>query len=93
MTAAVLRFKHRIDGSLQSLINSMPETPPEQVYADDVLYSLIGNEGDLPGSLYVAHDADGEFVTFIIGDLGAEAEGVWMTLTSKQATALGRALL
>jgi hypothetical protein len=93
MTAAVLKFKHRIDGSLQSLINSMPETPPEQLYADDVLCSLVGNEGDLPGSLYVAYDAEGEFVNFIICELGAEAEGVWMTLTSKQATALGKALL
>ena len=91
--SAVMRFQPRINPSLRALLNSMPETPPEEIFADDVLCNLGDDEGDSPGFLYVAHDETGEFVSFIISAPGSESEAAYLTLTSNQASLLGRALL
>lgn len=92
--STILKFHRRIDANLRAILTSMPTIPPEEIFADDVLCSLGDDEGDSPGFLYVAHDEAGEFVSFIIGAAGStEAESVCMTLTSRQATELGMALL
>jgi len=93
LVASELAAKRRGGGMSANVLkySRHSETPPEQIFADDVLCCLGHDEAEEPGNLYVAHDEAREFVGFVLSVPGKES--AFMTLTASQARALGKALL